>query len=122
MRKSLLRVLAVLLAFSFVATACGSDEKDEGSTPGGTDSGIPDTFPDLVEPTKGGVLKMAMNDNIDTYNGLSYYGVSWSLFYFMARGLYGYPNTIESPNTATRRRSDRFPERGAPRKPSPLIR
>lgn len=101
MRKSLLRVLAVLLAVSFVAAACGSDDNGSSgtTTPGGSDSGIADTFPDLVEPTKGGVLKMAMNDNIDCYNGLSYYGVSWSLFYFMARGLYGYPNTIESPAT-----------------------
>jgi len=102
MRKSLLRVLAVLLAFSFVAAACGSDDSGDDASPGGTDgsgSGIADTFPDLTEPTKGGVLKMAMNDNIDCYSGLSYYGISWSLFYFMARGLYGYPETIESPDT-----------------------
>jgi ABC-type transport system substrate-binding protein len=38
-----------------------------------------------------------MADNIDCYSGLSYYGLSWSLFYFMARGLYGYDNTIEVP-------------------------
>ena len=102
MRKPLLRVLAVLLAFSFVAAACGSDDSGDNASPngtGGSGSGIADTFPDLTEPTKGGVLKMAMNDNIDCYSGLSYYGISWSLFYFMARGLYGYPNTIESPAT-----------------------
>ena len=100
MRKSPLRVLAVLLAFSFVAAACGNDDGGNNASPSGTDgSGIADTFPDLTEPTKGGILKMAMNDNIDCYSGLSYYGISWSLFYFMARGLYGYPNTIETPDT-----------------------
>ena len=105
MRKSLLRGLAVLLALSFVAAACGSDKPND--TSGGTTttdaqaSGLPDTYPDFTTPTKGGVLQMAMNDNIDCYSGLSYYGVSWSLFYFMARGLYGYPNTIESPATDT---------------------
>ena len=101
MRKSLLRVLAVLIAFSFVAAACGGDDS---ASPGGTEgssSGIPDTFPDLTEPTKGGVLTMAMNDNIDCYSGLSYYGISWSLFYFMARGLYGYPNTVVAPESDT---------------------
>jgi ABC-type transport system substrate-binding protein len=107
MRSKLLRLLAVLLAFTLVATACGGDDSDDGdSADGGTgeeqdDSGLPDTFPDLVEPTKGGRLVMAMNDNIDCYSGLSYYGISWALFYFMARGLYGYPNTIEAPETDT---------------------
>ena len=106
MRTKWLRILAVLLAFTFVAAACGSDD-DEGGD-GGTDgdsqeeeSGLPDQFPEFEEPVKGGRLVMSMNDPIDCYNGLSYYGISWSLFYFMARGLYGYPNTIEEPEADT---------------------
>jgi oligopeptide transport system substrate-binding protein len=103
MRKPLLRILAVLLAFTFIAAACGSDDEGGGAPEGdGNDvSGIPDEFPEKEEPTKGGVLTMAISadSNIDCYNGLSYYGISWSLFYFMARGLYGYPNTVESPET-----------------------
>lgn len=103
MRKSLLRVLAVLLAFSFVAAACGSDDTKDDAAPGEGDSpsGLPDTFPDLTEPTKGGRLVMAVEDNYDCYSGLSYYGDMWALFFFMARGLYGYPNTIETPESDT---------------------
>ena len=58
-------------------------------------------FPATVEPTKGGVLKMAMSENIDCWNGLSYYGVSWSVYFFLARGLYAYPDTQEMPASAT---------------------
>ena len=37
----------------------------------------------------------------DTWNGLSYYPGQWSLYYLMARGLYGYPNTVEEPSAST---------------------
>lgn len=111
MRKKMLRVLALLLAFTFLAAACGSDDDDggdqgataDGGGDGGDDGGdevdLPDTFPEFEDPVKGGRLKMVMSDNIDCYNGLSYYGIAWSLHYFMARGLYGYPNTIETRAT-----------------------
>ena len=100
MRKPLLRVLAVTLALSSVVAACGSSSKtgSPGTTSGGSSANT-SPYPDFVKPTKGGVLQMAMNNNIDCYSGLSYYGISWSLFYFMARGLYGYANTVESPAT-----------------------
>jgi peptide/nickel transport system substrate-binding protein/oligopeptide transport system substrate-binding protein len=99
-----LKLLSLLVALSLFAASCGDD--DEGGTGGGggggeEPSGLPDTFPDFEEPTKGGRLQMAMNDNIDCYSGLSYYGISWSLFYFMTRGLYGYPNSVEQPDTDT---------------------
>lgn len=98
MRRSWFPLVGVLLAFSLVATACGSDNSDDPSpTPEG--SGIPDTFPPLTTPTKGGILKMAMEENLDCWSGLSYYTASFSLFFLMARGLYGYPETIESPAT-----------------------
>lgn len=106
-RKFSLRLIAAASVLALVAAACGDDKDQEdsaSSTPGSTETTVaPDNggFPALVEPVKGGRLQMAMNDNIDCYNGLSYYGVSWSLFYFMARGLYGYPNTIQSPETDT---------------------
>ena len=98
MRRSWFPLVGVLLAFSLVATACGSDNSDDPS-PTTDGSGFPDTFPALTTPTKGGVLEIAMEENIDCWSGLSYYTTSWSLFYFMARGLYGYPETIESPAT-----------------------
>ncbi|MEZ5243702.1 MAG: ABC transporter substrate-binding protein [Acidimicrobiales bacterium] len=127
MRKSVLRLMAILLAFTLLATACGDDgdsttgdtgdsgdSADSGDTGDSGDSadsgdsgdsgdatGIPDQFPAPVDPVKGGRLQMAMNDNIDCYSGLSYYGISWSLFYFMARGLYGYPDTVEQPASDT---------------------
>jgi peptide/nickel transport system substrate-binding protein len=98
---------AALVAIAIVAAACGSSGSSSSTSSGG---GGGDTaaaggdylnggFPAAVTPTKGGTLKMAMNDNIDCWNGLSYYGISWSVFYFMARGLYGYPNTVVSPAT-----------------------
>ena len=58
-------------------------------------------FPAKETPVKGGRLTIAYDSNIDCWNGLSYYGISWSYFYFMARGLYGYPNTVEQPATDT---------------------
>ena len=131
MRRSVLKLMAILLALTLLATACGddgdsttsddtgdsadsgdsgdsADSADSGDSGDSADSGdsgdsgaIPDQFPAAVDPAKGGRLVMAMNDNIDCYNGLSYYGISWSLFYFMARGLYGYPDTVEQPASDT---------------------
>lgn len=96
-QKLSLRLIAATAAIALVAGACGGDDDDK-KTEETTEDGGQTTVPgdDVV---KGGRLQMAMNDNIDCYNGLSYYGISWSLFYFMARGLYGYPNTIEAPAT-----------------------
>jgi peptide/nickel transport system substrate-binding protein len=102
-----LLMAAALVAIAVVAAACGSSGSSSSTSSGG---GGGDTaaaggdylnggFPAAETPVKGGTLKMAMNDNIDCWNGLSYYGISWSVFYFMARGLYGYPNTVVSPAT-----------------------
>jgi oligopeptide transport system substrate-binding protein len=136
MRRTLSRLLAILLAFSLLATACGDD--DDGGTTADDDTAdddtadddtadddtaaddttdddttdddtaddaagqaIPDEFPALTDATKGGRLRVAIESNIDCWGGLSYYGISWSHFYFMARGLYGYPDTIEQPASDT---------------------
>ncbi len=102
-----LMMTIALVAVAAVVAACGSSS----STSSTADSGGGATtaaaggdylnggFSATVTPTKGGTLKMAMNDNIDCWNGLSYYGISWSVFYFMARGLYGYPDTVVAPAT-----------------------
>ena len=102
-----LMMTIALVAVAAVVAACGSSS----STSSTADSGGGATtaaaggdylnggFSAAVTPTKGGTLKMAMNDNIDCWNGLSYYGISWSVFYFMARGLYGYPDTVVAPAT-----------------------
>ena len=107
MRLRYLLMAAALVAIAIVAAACGSSGSSSSTSSGGggdtSAAGGGDYlnggFPAAVTPTKGGTLKMAMNDNIDCWNGLSYYGISWSVFYFMARGLYTYPNTVESPAT-----------------------
>jgi ABC-type transport system substrate-binding protein len=96
-RKRSLRFVAGALTLALVAAACGGDDSDEGDSTDSSD--VEQTTAPADDVVKGGRLQMAMNDNIDCYNGLSYYGISWSLFYFMARGLYGYPNTIEAPAT-----------------------
>ena len=110
--KELRRLLLVagLGAIVVVVAACGSGEPaaSTSSTSGG-DSGVVTAaaggdyldggFPPTETPVRGGMLKAAMNENIDCWNGLSYYGLSWSVFSFMARGLYGYPNAITSPAT-----------------------
>lgn len=99
-RRLGLRLIAAVSALAIVAAACGDD--DEPGTDGtGSSSSVEQTTVPPSDIVKGGRLQMAMNDNIDCYNGLSYYGISWSLFYFMARGLYGYPNTVEAPATDT---------------------
>ncbi|MGI9116477.1 MAG: ABC transporter substrate-binding protein [Gaiellales bacterium] len=97
---------AALVAIAAVAAACGSSGSSSSTSSGGGGSTaaaggdyLNGGFPATTDPVKGGTLKMAMNDNIDCWNGLSYYGISWSVFYFMARGLYGYPNTVQSPAT-----------------------
>ena len=117
------RVLSALAigAVALVVAACGGSGDDSStsgaaSTPGDTGaSSTPATstgaagggdfldggFPAKETPVKGGRLTIAYDSNIDCWNGLSYYGISWSYFYFMARGLYGYPNTVEQPATDT---------------------
>lgn len=117
------RVLSALAigAVALVVAACGGSGDDSttsgaGSTP--ADTGATSTpatstgaagggdfldggFPAKETPVKGGRLSIAYDSNIDCWNGLSYYGISWSYFYFMARGLYGYPNSVEQPATDT---------------------
>jgi ABC-type transport system substrate-binding protein len=83
-RKLPLRLIAAVSALAILAAACGGDDKKEVVA---------------GDANKGGRLQVASEAALDCWNGLSYYGVSWSLFYFMARGLYGYPNTVESPAT-----------------------
>ncbi len=107
MRLRYLLMAAALMAVAVVAAACGSSGSSSSTASGGgSDTAaaaggdyLNGGFAAAVTPTKGGTLKMAMNSNIDCWNGLSYYGISWSVFYFMARGLYGYPNTVVSPAT-----------------------
>ena len=100
---------ALLVVVAALVAACGSSGSGDATTTGAATGGgttaaaggnyLDGGFAAHQEPVKGGTLQMAMNDNIDCWNGLSYYGISWSVFYFMARGLYGYPNTVESPAT-----------------------
>jgi ABC-type transport system substrate-binding protein len=113
------RVLSALAigAVALVVAACGgsgdsttsgaSTPGDTGATSGtSTDAAGGGDFMDggfaaKETPVKGGRLTIAYDSNIDCWNGLSYYGISWSYFYFMARGLYGYPNTVKAPETDT---------------------
>ena len=113
------RVLSALAigAVALVVAACGgsgeSTTSSASSTPAGTATTPTATdaagggnfldggFAAKETPVKGGRLTIAYDSNIDCWNGLSYYGISWSYFYFMARGLYGYPNTVEQPATDT---------------------
>ncbi len=107
MKLRQLMMTIALVAVAAVVAACGSSSSTSSTAAsGGGDttaaaSGdfLKGGFAAAVTPTKGGTLKMAMNDNIDCWNGLSYYGISWSVFYFMARGLYGYPDTVVAPAT-----------------------
>ena len=102
-----LMMTIALVAVAAVVAACGSSSSSSStadSSGGATTAAaggdyLNGGFSAAVTPTKGGTLKMAMNDNIDCWNGLSYYGISWSVFYFMARGLYGYPDTVVAPAT-----------------------
>ena len=113
------RVLSALAigAVALVVAACGgsgeSTTSSASSTPAGTATAPATTdaagggnfldggFAAKETPVKGGRLTIAYDSNIDCWNGLSYYGISWSYFYFMARGLYGYPDTVEQPATDT---------------------
>jgi ABC-type transport system substrate-binding protein len=113
------RVVPALMvaAIAAVVAACGgggSSSSTSGSTPAataggassaadGADSGdfLKGAFPAPQTPVKGGRLTVAYDSNIDCWNGLSYYGISWSYYYFMARGLYDYPNTVKQPDTDT---------------------
>ncbi|MGA0122277.1 MAG: ABC transporter substrate-binding protein [Gaiellales bacterium] len=47
-------------------------------------------FPALVVPATGGVLRAALAQDVDCWNGLSRAAPAWSVFAFAARGLYGY--------------------------------
>src|SRR6476646_6650113 len=113
------RVVPALMiaAVAVVVAACGgggSSSSSSSSTPAATAGGastaaaagsdadfLKGGFPAPTTPTKGGRLTIAYDSNIDCWNGLSYYGISWSYFYFMARGLYDYPNTVKQPDTDT---------------------
>ncbi len=107
MKLRYLVMTIALVAVAAVVAACGSSTSSSSTadTSGGATTAavggdyLNGGFSAAVTPTKGGTLKMAMNDNIDCWNGLSYYGISWSVFYFMARGLYGYPDTVVAPAT-----------------------
>jgi ABC-type transport system substrate-binding protein len=104
----------LVVGLAAVVAACGSSstssttsstpssDTTSTSAPAGADF-LDGGFPAPVAPTKGGRLHVAFESNIDCWNGLSYYGVSWAFFYAMARGLYGYPNTIAQPDTDTLR-------------------
>lgn len=111
MRAKALVLAALLMLVAALGAACGGSDGDSGATSGSETGAVTDSagggdylnggFPAMETPVKGGTLRMTMSDNIDCWNGLSYYGISWSVFYFMARGLYGYPNTVENPATDT---------------------
>ena len=111
MKTKMAALLAVLALAAGLVAACGGSDGGTSTASGGGGGGestaaadgdfLNGGFPASVEPTKGGVLKMAMSENIDCWNGLSYYGVSWSVYFFLARGLYGYPDTAEMPAAAT---------------------
>jgi len=105
-----LLLVAGLGAIVVVASACGSSapSSSTSSTSSGGSGAVTAAaggdfvnggFPPAETPIKGGMLKAAMNEDIDCWSGLSYYGLSWSIFSFMARGLYGYPNVVASPAT-----------------------
>lgn len=102
-----LMMTIALVAVAAVVAACGSSSSSSSTADSGGGATtaaaggdyLNGGFSAAMTPTKGGTLKMAMNDNIDCWNGLSYYGISWSVFYFMARGLYGYPDTVVAPAT-----------------------
>ena len=114
MRKKLVPAILVVGVAALVAACGGSSSSSSTSTggggataPAGSTAAASSTdflnggFPAPATPTKGGRLKAAFESNIDCWNGISYYGVSWSFFYFMARGLYGYPNTVKLPESDT---------------------
>lgn len=107
MKLRYLVMTIALVGVAVFASACGSSSSSSSTADSGEGAStaavggdyLNGGFSATVTPTKGGTLTMAMNDNIDCWNGLSYYGNSWSVFYFMARGLYGYPNTVVVPAT-----------------------
>ncbi len=97
----------VLLGCALGAAACGEAPADgdgavltastaEVAPPAG--DGLAGGFPPLREdPPRGGVLHAALADDIDCWNGLSWYGASWSVFGLMARGLYGQLDQPHAP-------------------------
>src|SRR3954447_7917225 len=94
------RVLSALAigAVALVVAACGgsgdSTTSGAGSTPATGASSTPATstgaagggdfldggFPAKETPVKGGRLTIAYDSNIDCWNGLSYYGISYAVF------------------------------------------
>jgi peptide/nickel transport system substrate-binding protein len=111
MRIQLAALAALIALLAALGAACGGSDSGGGggATSAATEAVTPDSgasfleggFPATETPVKGGVLQMAMTDNIDCWSGLSYYGISWSVFYFMARGLYGYPDSVDPASTGT---------------------
>jgi ABC-type transport system substrate-binding protein len=112
MRKRSVLPALLVAAVAVTAAACGSSSSSSSSGAtsggGGATSAAGNTadfqnggFPTPVTPQKGGILKAVVDKNIDCWNGLSYYGLSWSVYYFMARSLYGYPNTVKEPDVST---------------------
>ena len=106
-------VLAAATAIVLATAACGKSNKatqqigptGSGATSASASSDAPadflhDGFAPFETPVKGGRLKAVADVEPDTWNGLSYFGAQWSLFYLMARGLYGYPNTVEEPDAS----------------------
>src|SRR6267143_1947196 len=98
------RVLPALAigAVALVVAACGGSSSSSSSSAADTGGGAASTpatstgaagggdfmdggFPATETPVKGGRLKIAYDSNIDCWNGLSYYGISWQYFFFMAR-------------------------------------
>lgn len=86
-----------MLALAVGVAGCGSSSSSGGGSADG--DFLQGGFPAAQTPAKGGTLRLVMNDNIDCWNGLSYYGNAMSIAYFTSRGLYGYPNTVEEPQT-----------------------
>ena len=111
MRHRRVVMAAALTTLALVVAACGSREESGSNatftatavtgiaTPTVGGDPLDGGFPAKETPTKGGMLTMAMDEDIDCWSGLSYYGTAWSVFAFMARGLYGYPNTVVVPAT-----------------------
>jgi peptide/nickel transport system substrate-binding protein len=82
---------AMALSVALIAAACGSDEKASETTP--ADTGAPasatteggDTAAVTDDPNsekpQGGILKMAINEPLDQWDGQAYYGIQWQMEY-----------------------------------------
>jgi len=107
--RRLVLALAVVVGLA-LAAGCGESPADGGGavltastvevepTAAAGDAG---SFPPLQErPPRGGVLRVALADDIDCWSGLSWYGASWTVFGFAARGLYGHLDATDAPTGA----------------------